>query len=84
MGRSGIEGALLLGPADSIHTFRMRFAIDAALCDRNLRVVKTMTLPPGRLTRPRWKVRAVVEAEAGSFDRWNLRPGSPLGLADGP
>lgn len=82
LGRTGIDGALLLRPADSIHTVRMRFPIDAAFCDRDLRVVKVLTLPPGRLTRPRWKVRAVVEAEAGSFERWGLRAESRLGLTE--
>lgn len=83
LGRSGIDGAMLLRPGDSIHTFRMRFAIDAALCDRDLRVVKTLTLPAGRLTCPRRKVRAVVEAEAGSFERWGLHHDSQLGISDG-
>ena len=33
LGRDGIEGALLLRPARSVHTLGMRFAIDVAFCD---------------------------------------------------
>ena len=39
LGRTGIDGALLLAPASSIHTVAMRFPIDVALCTRDLRVV---------------------------------------------
>jgi len=44
LGRDGIDGALLLRPARSVHTFRMRFAIDVAFCDRNLVVLGTCTM----------------------------------------
>jgi hypothetical protein len=56
----------------------MRFTIDAAFCDKDLRVRKTMTLPPNRLSLPRWSIKAVVEAEAGSFERWGLTEGVQL------
>ena len=80
LGRDGIDGAFLLSPASSVHTFGMRFTIDVALCDRSMRVVAVRRLAPGRMTRPRRRARLVVEAEAGSFDRWGLRPGSQLWL----
>ena len=53
LGRDGIEGALLLRPARSVHTFRMRFAIDVAFCDRDLRVLRVVThgAQPGRVGR---------------------------------
>lgn len=80
LGRDRLDGALLLAPAGSVHTFAMRFGIDVALCTRDLVVVAVRTLPPGRLTRPRWRVRAVVEAPAGSFDAWGLRAGCQLAV----
>lgn len=80
LGRSGVAGALLLRPAGSVHTVGMRFTIDVALCTRDLRVVAVRTLPPGRLTRPRLRVRAVVEAESGAFARWGLGPGARLAV----
>ena len=33
LGRDGFEGALVLAPCRHVHTARMRFAIDVALCD---------------------------------------------------
>src|SRR5690606_19882018 len=49
LGRDGIEGALLLTPARSVHTFGMRFAIDVAHLDAELRVLSVCTMAPGRL-----------------------------------
>ncbi|MGW1764407.1 DUF192 domain-containing protein [Streptomyces sp. NPDC002073] len=78
LGRAGIDGALLLTPAGSVHTFRMRFAIDVAYLDRHLRVLAVRTMPPGRLGLPRLRSRHVLEAEAGALARWGIRPGSHL------
>ncbi|MFI8105553.1 DUF192 domain-containing protein [Streptomyces sp. NPDC086023] len=80
LGRDGIEGALLLTPAGSIHTFRMRFAIDVAYLDRDLRVRAVRTMRPGRLGLPRPHSRHVLEAEAGQMARWGLRPGVTVEL----
>lgn len=78
LGRDGIEGAMLLTPASSVHTFRMRFAIDVAHLDRRLTVIALTTMAPGRLGLPRLRARHVLEAEAGAMDAWGLRVGSPL------
>lgn len=80
LGRDGIEGALLLRPAKSVHTVGMRFPIDVAFCDRDLVVVDVVTLSPHRMTRPRRRARCVIEAEAGAFERWGLRVGDQLEL----
>ena len=82
LGRDGVDGALVLRPARSVHTIGMRFPIDVAFCDRELRVVAVRTLRPHRMTAPRWKARCVVEAEAGAFDRWRLRVGDQLELRE--
>ena len=76
LGRDGIEGALLLTPAKSVHTIRMKFAIDVAFLDREHNVLRVVTMPPNRLGMPQWRARSVIEAEAGSFERWGLRVGS--------
>ncbi|MFF3212061.1 DUF192 domain-containing protein [Streptomyces sp. NPDC002886] len=78
LGRDGIDGAMLLTPASSVHTFRMRFAIDVAHLDRRLTVIALTTMPPGRLGLPRLRARHVLEAEAGAMAAWGLRVGSPL------
>lgn len=78
IGRDGFEGALLLRPARSVHTIGMRFPIDVAFCDRDLVVRDVLTLPPYRVTLPRLRCRCAVEAEAGAFERWGLRPGDQI------
>ena len=78
LGRDGIDGALLLTPARSVHSLGMRFPIDVAFCDRDLVVVRTLRLRPGRLARPSLRACCVIEAEAGAFERWRLRPGDRL------
>ncbi len=80
LGRDGIEGALLLTPAGSVHTFRMRFAIDVAYLDRDLRVLAVVTMPPGRLGLPRVRSRHVLEAAAGAMTGWGLRAGTTVGV----
>ena len=76
--RDGIEGAILIRPARSVHTVGMQFPIDVAICDKDLVVVRTLCLRPGRLTRPSLRGACIIEAESGAFDRWNLRPGDQL------
>jgi uncharacterized membrane protein (UPF0127 family) len=82
LGRDGIEGALLLQPARSVHTIGMRFPIDVAWCDRDLTVLRVARLPRNRMTRPVARAHAVLEAEAGAFARWNLTVGDRLELED--
>ncbi len=78
LGRDAIEGALLLQPARSVHTFRMRFPIDVAFCDRDLRVVKVLTLAQNRATWPVRRAHAVVECQAGMLRKWGISTGDRL------
>lgn len=78
LGRDGIDGAMWLEPARSVHTFGMRFAIDVAFVDRAGVVRKVVRMAPGRLSPLVWRSRAVVEAEAGALTRWGIRPGVRL------
>ncbi len=78
LGRDGVEGALLLRPARQVHSFGMRFPIDVAFCTRDLVVVRTLSMRPGRITRPSLRCRCVIEAESGAFARWGLKPGDQL------
>jgi uncharacterized membrane protein (UPF0127 family) len=82
LGRDGIEGALLIEPARSVHTFGMRFPIDVAWCDRQLTVLRTATVVPNRMTRSVLSARSVIEAEAGSFVHWGLSVGDRLERKD--
>ncbi|WP_328671179.1 DUF192 domain-containing protein [Streptomyces sp. NBC_00328] len=83
LGRRGIEGALLLTPANSVHTLGMQFAIDVAYLDRSSRVLAVRTMRPGRLGLPRPRARQVLEAEAGSMERWGVRRGVRITVRHG-
>lgn len=78
LGRDGIDGALLIRPGKSVHSFGMRFPLDVAFCDRNMVVLRTVCLPPNRLTRLSFRCSNIIEAEMGAFERWKLRPGDQL------
>ena len=78
LGREGIDGAILLRPARSVHSVGMAFTLDVAFCTKDLVVLRTICLKPGRMTRPCLRGGVVIEAECGAFDRWNLRPGDRL------
>jgi uncharacterized membrane protein (UPF0127 family) len=78
IGRDGFEGALLIERARSVHTVGMRFPIDVAFCDAGLEVIRTTQLVPHRVTLPVARARSVIEAEAGRFAHWGLRPGDVL------
>ena len=82
LGRDGIDGALLLRPAKSVHTLGMRFPIDVAFCDRDLTVLRCVRMARWRLGRPVWRAACVIEAEAGAFARWGLQPGDVLEVVE--
>ncbi|MER6407508.1 DUF192 domain-containing protein [Streptomyces viridosporus] len=85
LGRDSLDGALLLSPAGSVHTFRMRMPIDVAYLDRRLTVLAVRTMPPGRLGLPRVRARHVIEAEAGVMEGWGLRAGARVEVVrEGP
>jgi uncharacterized membrane protein (UPF0127 family) len=80
LGRPGYEGAMVFPRTRAVHTMGMRFPVDVAVCDADLVVLAVIRLRPWRMSRPRRGGRTVVEAEAGAFDRWGLRPGDRLEL----
>ncbi|MFF8094093.1 DUF192 domain-containing protein [Streptomyces sp. NPDC016675] len=75
LGRESVEGAMLLSPANNVHTFRMRMPIDVAYLDRRLTVIAVRTMRPGLLGAPRLRSRHVLEAEAGAMAGWGVRVG---------
>ena len=78
LGREGVDGAILLRPARSVHTVGMRFAIDVAHLDDSLRVLRVTRMARHRIGRPVRGARAVLEAAAGCFERWDLSVGDEL------
>jgi uncharacterized protein len=81
---------LLLRPAPSIHTWFMRFPIDAVFLSAELEVLAVRSeMPAWRMAAGRG-ARAVPELATGEAGRRGLRPGSrlrvvaaPEGVADG-
>ncbi|MFJ8143972.1 DUF192 domain-containing protein [Streptomyces sp. NPDC096048] len=83
LGREAVDGAILLSPANSVHTFRMRMPIDVAYLDRRLVVIAVRTMRPGRLGLPRLRARHVLEAEAGALAGWGVRVGAQVEVVGG-
>lgn len=68
-------------PCNGIHTFFMRFPIDAVFMDKKGSVVKIYkNLPPWRVTWNYWKVSQVLELDAGESDRLGLTKSEVLHL----
>ncbi|MFF0220902.1 DUF192 domain-containing protein [Streptomyces sp. NPDC004629] len=80
LGRDAVDGAMLLSPAGSVHTFRMRMPIDVAYLDRALTVIAVRTMRPGRLGLPRLRSRHVLEAAAGAMAGWGVEVGARVSV----
>ena len=78
LGRRSYDGALLLTRTRSVHTLGMHFGLDVAFLTRDLVVVATTRMPRWRISLPRRGGRVVLEAAAGSFERWNFGVGDQL------
>ncbi|HVA06962.1 MAG TPA: DUF192 domain-containing protein [Acidimicrobiales bacterium] len=77
-GRPGCEGALHLPGVRSLHTVAMKFPVDVAFLTDELVVLRLARMPPWRVAFPRRGVHSVLEAEAGSWERWGVRVGDQL------
>ena len=84
LGRDGVEGALVIESCRWVHTVGMRFPIDVAYVDAEGTVVKTVRMGRYRMGWPVRDAAWVIEAQAGAFERWNLRVGDTVELRDGP
>jgi uncharacterized membrane protein (UPF0127 family) len=58
----------------------MRFTIDVAYLDRQLRVIDVHMMKPNRVGLPHWRARHVLEAEAGALARWGIDVGTELSI----
>ncbi|MGB8858987.1 MAG: DUF192 domain-containing protein [Ilumatobacteraceae bacterium] len=82
LGRTGIEGALVLSKCRSVHTIGMKFAIDVAYLAADGTVLKVAQMRRNRIGLPVWKASTVVEAQAGAFERWGLHVGDQVELRE--
>jgi uncharacterized membrane protein (UPF0127 family) len=80
LGRKSLDSGhgILIRPAPAIHTWFMRFAIDAVFLDRELNVLSVRPeLRPWRMASQRG-ARAVLELPAGEAKRRGIEPGDRL------
>jgi uncharacterized membrane protein (UPF0127 family) len=75
IGRGFVDGAFVLTPCKWVHTIGMRLDLDVAYLDRDGAVIKTERLAPLRIATPVRHCVTVVEAAAGSFERWDMQVG---------
>lgn len=81
LGRDGMPAgqALWISPCNSIHTFFMKFSIDAVFVDNQLVVRKVIRdLSPWRLVLPVWNARSVFELAAGQATTDRVSEGDQL------
>lgn len=64
---------LLLCPCRQIHTYGMKFYIDALFLDRDMKIIDIYEyMPPGRMSRYYMKGRMVLELPAGTAKKHGL------------
>ncbi|MFC1805157.1 DUF192 domain-containing protein [Candidatus Omnitrophota bacterium] len=83
LGRDGLKRGegLVIKPCSSIHTFFMRFIIDALFIDKECKVVALKKrLRPWRLTPVYWKADSVIELPAGVIDEASTGIGDDIRL----
>ena len=80
LGRDGVQGAFVLPRCRRVHTVGMRFRIDEAHLDAAGVVVRTTTMARHRIGLPVPRSRMVIEAAAGSFERWGMCVGDVVEL----
>jgi uncharacterized protein len=77
----GSGEGLLIRPANAIHTFFMRFAIDVVFIDRAGVVLKVVSgLHPWRFAASKG-ARSALELPAGEAEARGIRPGDELRLS---
>jgi uncharacterized membrane protein (UPF0127 family) len=78
IGESTVSEPLVLEPCNWIHTLGMHTSIDVAYVDANNLVIGISTMKPWRIGPYTRQAVRVIEASAGSLERWNVRIGSTV------
>lgn len=85
-----IQGAVVRRGPVMVHTLRSGHGLDLAWCSEvstdgdgtRLEVSRIASVGPWRVARPHLAKGAVVAAERGAFDRWQLRVGDQLEIRE--
>ena len=80
LGRTSLDGALVLRDCRWIHTLGMHFPLDVAYVGTDGVVLKTVRMSCHRVGMPVRGAAMTVEAEAGAFVRWGLQAGNVVEL----
>jgi len=80
IGQRSVTTPLVLDNCRWIHTIGVKCSLDIAYLDAQGTVVKMQRLAPLHVPLPVTKSRLVVEASAGSFERWGLQLGDVIEL----
>ena len=78
IGRTSVENAMVITQCKWIHTVGVKEPLDVAYLDALGTVIKTERVKPLRISAPVSRCKTVVEAGAGSFERWNLKVGDVI------
>lgn len=77
-----VEHPLVIDPCNWVHTFGMKVAIDVVYVNADNVVVGVDTLKPWRIGPYTRKAARVIEASAGSLERWNIGIGNTVEVRD--
>ncbi len=80
IGQRSVTTPLVLDNCRWIHTIGVKCSLDIAYLDAEGSVIKMQRLAPLRIPLPVTKSRLVIEASAGSFERWGLKLGDVIEL----
>lgn len=75
IGVTDVHTPLVLRPCNWVHSVGMKTTIDVAFVDADGTVLHTQELRPMRVAPWMRAAAFVIEAAAGSFERWPLRTG---------
>lgn len=78
IGQQSVTTALVLDRCRWIHTIGVKRALDVAYLNADGVVIKMQRVAPMRVPLPVTKSRTVIEALAGSFERWGLQLGDVI------
>ena len=78
LGKTTTDTALVITPCSWVHSLGMRFPLDVAYVDAQGTVLRAARLSPWRVGPLVRGSHFVIEAKAGSFERWGLAPGDTV------
>ena len=78
IGRTELTNAMVITQCKWIHTIGVKIPLDVAYLDALGTVIRTERVKPLRISTPVSRCKTVVEASAGSFERWNLKVGDVI------